>query len=150
MAFRHFLVALDGSGSARAGLALALETARSIHPASPKLTFCYAVDRAALSQEASLTTKVDVEQLVAEDHRRGEVLLMEASAIATGLRIASFLLEGDPPTVIMEAASAVGADLIILGTHGRKNPNGALLGSVSERILRESPISVLTVRVEKQ
>ena len=45
-----------------------------------------------------------------------------------------------------EAAASTGAELIVMGTHGRSGMNRWMLGSVTERILRESPVPLLTVR----
>jgi nucleotide-binding universal stress UspA family protein len=50
---------------------------------------------------------------------------------------------------IVEAAKKVGADLIVMGTHGRSGLAHAFLGSVTERTLRRAPCPVLTVRAEE-
>jgi nucleotide-binding universal stress UspA family protein len=46
---------------------------------------------------------------------------------------------------ILATAREVGADLIVLGTHGRTGVSHALIGSVAERVVRHSPVPVLTV-----
>jgi nucleotide-binding universal stress UspA family protein len=56
---------------------------------------------------------------------------------------------GDPRDVILEAAKGADADLIVMGTHGRRGLAHLLLGSVAEEIVRTAPCPVLTVR-EKQ
>jgi nucleotide-binding universal stress UspA family protein len=52
---------------------------------------------------------------------------------------------GDPVTEILNAALAVGSDVIVMGTHGRSGLQRLLLGSVAERVLRRSTAPVLTV-----
>lgn len=47
---------------------------------------------------------------------------------------------------ILNAIAGSKADLVIMGTHGRRGVTHALLGSVAERIVRLSPVPVLTVR----
>ena len=47
---------------------------------------------------------------------------------------------------IMEAAKATGADLIVMGSHGRKGLEKLVLGSVTQRVLADSMIPVLVVR----
>jgi nucleotide-binding universal stress UspA family protein len=47
---------------------------------------------------------------------------------------------------IVEAAADVGADLIVMGTHGRTGVDRILFGSVAEHVVRTSPVPVLTVR----
>lgn len=49
---------------------------------------------------------------------------------------------------IIEYAEEVGADLIAMGTHGRRGLDRWLLGSVAERVVRTAGIPVLTVRSE--
>jgi len=52
---------------------------------------------------------------------------------------------GDPWQQIVAAAQELGADLVVVGTHGRRGLPRMLLGSVAERVLRLSPVPVLTV-----
>ncbi len=56
------------------------------------------------------------------------------------------LLEAYPADGIRELVEREGADLIVMGTHGRQGWNRLTLGSVAERVLRESTVPVLTVR----
>ncbi len=50
---------------------------------------------------------------------------------------------------ICAAAAAVGADLIVIGTHGRSGLMHTLLGSVAEKVVRKAPCPVLTVRARQ-
>lgn len=52
---------------------------------------------------------------------------------------------GDPQATIVDQALAKKADLIVMGTHGRRGVKRLLLGSVTEAVLREAPCPVLTV-----
>lgn len=52
---------------------------------------------------------------------------------------------GEPWQTILEVAKERGADLIVMGTHGRRGFSRLLLGSVAERIVRLAPIPVLTI-----
>jgi nucleotide-binding universal stress UspA family protein len=56
--------------------------------------------------------------------------------------------EGDPRDAILAAADEVGADLIVMGTHGRRGIRRALLGSVAESVVRHAHVPVLTVHAE--
>ena len=51
---------------------------------------------------------------------------------------------------ILAAAAEVHADLVVIGTHGRRGIAHAVLGSVAEKVVRLSPIPVLTVRGRPQ
>jgi nucleotide-binding universal stress UspA family protein len=55
--------------------------------------------------------------------------------------------EGSPAREIVDYGSNIGCDLVVMGTHGRSGVDRLLLGSVAERVLRRSPVPVLTIRV---
>jgi nucleotide-binding universal stress UspA family protein len=52
---------------------------------------------------------------------------------------------GDPGHVIVDEALALGADLVVMATHGRRGWDRVMLGSVAERVLRSAPCPVFTV-----
>lgn len=56
---------------------------------------------------------------------------------------------GDPRERILAFAEQAGADLIVIGTHGRTGLSHLILGSVAERVVRTSRVPVLTVRFDK-
>ncbi len=56
------------------------------------------------------------------------------------------LLSGIPYIEIINRATALRADLIVIGTHGRTGMKHLLIGSVAERVVRTAPCPVLTVR----
>jgi nucleotide-binding universal stress UspA family protein len=53
---------------------------------------------------------------------------------------------GEPASVILETIEKLGADSVVMATHGRRGIGRLILGSVAERVVRESPCPVLTVR----
>jgi len=73
-------------------------------------------------------------QEIARDHLEGKV---KYQIIARS---------GDPAKTTIAVAQEVGADSIVMATHGRKGAGHFFLGSVAERVVRESPRPVLTVR----
>lgn len=64
----------------------------------------------------------------------------------TNRDVTTAVREGRPADEICGYARAVDADVIVTGTRGRHGENRLLLGSVAERIVRTSPVPVLTVR----
>lgn len=56
------------------------------------------------------------------------------------------VLEGDPTTEILNAATKKNADVIVMGTHGNSGLTRLLVGSVAENVMRKAPCPVLTVR----
>jgi nucleotide-binding universal stress UspA family protein len=61
------------------------------------------------------------------------------------IEITTLLEQGDPREVVLAMAKETEANLIVMGTHGRKGIARALIGSVTESVVRVSPIPVLTV-----
>ena len=56
------------------------------------------------------------------------------------------MITGDPSTAVARLAEAEGADLIVMGTHGRTGFSRLLMGSVAEAVVRRSPCPVLTYK----
>jgi nucleotide-binding universal stress UspA family protein len=56
---------------------------------------------------------------------------------------------GDARDVIENVAKQIGADLVVMGTHGRRGVRRVLLGSVTESVVRSAPCPVLTIRAPK-
>ena len=63
-----------------------------------------------------------------------------------GYRVETAIEEGEPRTTIVDYAERVKADLIVVGSHGRRGLPRLLLGSVSEYVARHAPCSVEIVR----
>ncbi len=80
---------------------------------------------------------------------REEVMaaLREALDAAGGAALEATLTAeaGDPVATIVDQAVMTRADLIVMGTHGRRGFDRFLLGSVAERVLRKAPCPILTV-----
>jgi nucleotide-binding universal stress UspA family protein len=60
--------------------------------------------------------------------------------------VEGFVRHGDAWTEIVDQAAECSADLIVMGTHGHRGVSRLFLGSVAERVVRCSPVPVLTVR----
>jgi len=71
---------------------------------------------------------------IARDHLEGKVKYQILSRT------------GDPARIAIQVLDEVGADSIVMATHGRTGVGHFFLGSVAERVVRESPRPVLTVR----
>jgi nucleotide-binding universal stress UspA family protein len=60
----------------------------------------------------------------------------------------SFVVPGLPYEEIIKKAQEIGADLIVVGTHGRTGLDHVLFGSTAEKVVRKSPVPVMTIRIE--
>jgi len=70
----------------------------------------------------------------------------QAAGVACEIRLAA----SPPVEAILEAAEALPADLIVMGTHGHTGLKHVVLGSTAERIVRLAPCAVLTVKESKK
>lgn len=85
-------------------------------------------------------------QVTSEEARRK---LLEKSSGSYDVSVTPLLVRGiDPDEVIVETASNLGCDLIVMGTHGRRGLSHLFLGSVAERVVRTSPAPVLSLRAD--
>jgi nucleotide-binding universal stress UspA family protein len=84
------------------------------------------------------------------DQERARLEAAAAELVLRGRRDevqTSFLIwEGDPAESIVDAARSERADVIVVGSHGRGALGRALIGSVSDQVVRHAPCPVLVVR----
>jgi len=70
---------------------------------------------------------------------------MVESRAKPGLRLHAMLRTGNPYEETNRAADEIGADLIVIGTHGRRGLARALLGSIAENVIRTATRPVLVI-----
>jgi len=75
--------------------------------------------------------------------------LEQIRPVDPGIAVHHVLLEGDPASEIVRYAADNVIDLIVMGTHGRTGLERLLMGSVAEKVLRESSCSVLVVKLPR-
>jgi len=80
------------------------------------------------------------------DEREAAAQRLVARARDLGVPTAFLVWEGDPGEAIVDAAEAEQADLIVLGTHGRRGLDRSIFGSVSDHVVRHAPCPVVVVR----
>ena len=89
--------------------------------------------------EPIVLTAADRDQLLADTKAFVEAELAPGVAVGTVIR------EGNTTAEILDQASSMNADLLVMGTHGRSGFERLLLGSVAEKVLRKARCPVLTV-----
>lgn len=145
--YQRILVPIDGSPTSKHGVQEAIRMAKLT---GGKLRFLHVVDdtSVALSFSAYAGNTSDwLEKL----HQDGECVLTDARAVAAsaGVEVETVLRDNFALPVhepIVAEADAWRADLIVLGTHGRRGIGRVMLGSSAENVLRRSPVPVLLVR----
>ena len=61
-----------------------------------------------------------------------------------------YVVPGIPYEEIIKKAEEIGADLIVMGTHGRTGFDHVLFGSTAEKVVRKSPVPVMTIRIKEE
>lgn len=145
--FKKILVPVDGSATSTAALTTALSLAREIG-AAVRLVHCLD-EMAFLSGYEYSGTYLDRAR---QDATR---LLSDALEMCRSVGVTADTLLVDRPGLrlgetVTEEAGKCAADLIVVGTHGRRGISRVLLGSGAEQILRMSTVPVLTVRGSNQ
>ncbi|MFB6141738.1 MAG: universal stress protein [Halorientalis sp.] len=139
--YEDVLVPTDGSECARAALEVGIDAATADGAALHVLSV---VDVTSLGMDVRAQAQVDA----LEEHANDTVA--DAVDVATEAGLAS--VSGDVAfgssvyRTILEAVTERDADLVVVGTHGRTSVDRLLLGSVAEKLVRLSPVPVMTVR----
>lgn len=144
--YERILVPTDGSAGVERAIEQAVSLA-SVHGASVHAVFV--VNTASFASLPMETSWEGVSDMLRED---GEEALERVREIAArhDVEVETALIEGTPSKEVVRYATEEGCDLIVMGTHGRGGIDRLLLGSVAERVVRGSPVPVLTVRVREE
>jgi nucleotide-binding universal stress UspA family protein len=145
--YQRILVPVDGSTTSLKGLDEAIRLARLT---GGQLRLLHVVEELVLSTgfEGYAAYSGD---LIAALVQGGRQLLQEAKARAgaAGVTADTMMVETvavRAADIVIEQAQSWGAELIVLGTHGRRGVRRVLLGSDAEQIVRMAPVPVLLVR----
>jgi len=144
--YKRILVAIDGSETSNVGLRHAIQLAKEHHA---QLRLVNVVDEINLNIDAPGELIEFQERLM----KAGTALLQKARKVAAkaALEPETKLLEilsldQKVADVIVEEAKHWRADLVVIGTHGRRGLSRVFLGSVAEGVVRTSTTPVLLIR----
>jgi nucleotide-binding universal stress UspA family protein len=145
--YRKILVPVDGSATSDLGLQEATKLAKLT---GSRMRLLHVVDvlSLAMTGEGMVGAAGDLLNAARES---GRTILRraEASVQAAHLPVDTVLHEntsGRVAEIVAEEAASWGADLVVLGTHGRRGVGRLILGSDAEQVLRLAPVPVLLVR----
>lgn len=144
--YQRILVGVDGSAASERGLAEAVRIARQ---GGAKLRIVHVLGELALM--AGVPEAAYLDAVLAEARRGGEQVVAKARAAAEAAGVApeAEVVEtvGRPiGDVLADEVVQWRADLVVLGTHGRRGLRRMVLGSDAEQVVRTSPVPVLLVR----
>lgn len=145
--YKRILVPVDGSPTSMNGLDKAIRLAKS---SGGQLRILHVVDGIAFSRKHSMFTAT------AEKFREsGKKLIREAMARVKKqiIKAESRMVEnltGRAADTIVKEASKYKADVIVMGTHGRRGFKRLVLGSDAERVVCRAPVPVLLVQPSRR
>lgn len=122
------------SDATRYAVSIARDTGATVHVVHTVEDPPHSADRGFGGFEAEGEVESDAEQTLAKVELPAEVPVVRK------------LLHGAPDAEIVKYAKEVGADLVVLGTHGHTGLMRVLLGSVAESVVRKAHCPVLTVK----
>ena len=149
-AYRRILVPIDGSPTSNRGLTEAIRLAQDQGAA---LRLVHVLDEFIVATGAE--TVVYLNNTVDLLREAGEQILASAKSLVreAGLEAQTVVIEimgGRAADSIVAEAKAWGADLIVLGTHGRRGVGRLVMGSDAEEVVRTARVPVLLVRSDAE
>jgi len=145
---KAILAPIDGSATAGEGLRRAILLAKDLGAA---LSILYVVDDSSLHHSIAMNYAGGfINEVIASLKREGEQILDAARSAAEQeqVKVNTILAENARKPVadtILDQAAKVGADLIVLGTHGRRGISRLVMGSEAELVVRQSSVPVMLV-----
>jgi len=150
--YNRILVATDGSQTSEQAIAHAARLAKDQHA---QLRIVHAIEQSRLAFAAAGPVAVDLEGILDPLRKSGQAALERGRSVAREAGVeAQIALIGEDAIddrvamVLAAEARRWQADLIVLGTHGRRGIHHLLMGSVAEAVARVAPAHVLLVRAE--
>nr|WP_311529303.1 universal stress protein [uncultured Ralstonia sp.] len=145
--YNIIMVAIDGSPTSQRALDEAIRLAAAL---GSKLVIAHVIDNAHVKWDlGSLSTRQITDTLI----RQGHTLVAQALHTAQQAGIQASVVTTDDPLAYIDVATELEklgvqaeAQVMVLGTHGRRGVRRALLGSVAESVARSSSLPVLLVR----
>ncbi len=144
--FKKILIATDGSEHVKKAVIHAIELAKLYEA---ELHAVYVMDiKTDYGPKSYLSTDISTEGLESFLRQEGDAATeyIEELAKKEGLEIKKWIIQGHPAEEILKLAGEQSIDLIVMGTLGKSGIEKFLLGSVADKVIRNSKIPVLTVR----
>lgn len=143
--FKHLLVPIDGSPTSQLAVAKAIGLAKAF---GSEVTAIYVVDPYPFTGVGEGFAYGQGQYLMAAKAAATEALSEARKAMeAAGVNIKTATVESHSAwRGILDAADAGGADLIVIGSHGRSGIEKLVLGSVAQRVVSHTRLPVLLVR----
>ncbi len=139
---------IDFSDASRAAMEVAADLARRFD-ADLVLLHAYPIPGYTFPDGSVVASPRMMQELADQAERHLETWRADAEKLLGAARVTTEKAIGEPAAEIISFAAGSGADLLVLGTHGRTGLEHALMGSIAERVVRRARCPVLTVRPPK-
>jgi nucleotide-binding universal stress UspA family protein len=143
--YKRILVAVDGSNTSRRAFEAALNLASS---EGAELRPFYVVENTPMYFDApGYDPSILRNRLIDQGNDLGAQLTqaMRAKGVAGAVAVGEASSLDDVSVIVLKAATAFNADLLVMGTHGRRGFQRFFLGSVAERCVRQAVLPVLLI-----
>ena len=147
MSIRRIMIPVDYSENSKVALAYGAEFALSF---GASLDIVHVWDRPTYLTDAVMVQRPGeahkpLGELIRENAQHDMTEFLGQIQLPSGLSTSSRLISGEPASALLEELKKGEHDLVILSTHGRTGFAHLILGSIAERLVRMSPVPVLTV-----
>ncbi len=141
---RKILLPIDSSDCSKVAASYALKVAELNNAELHVIHIVDETTASAYAEQKKISRDQAFRQLVKEGKKMVEEVVREAAK--KGLATKSYVRTGVVVEQIVQAAEEFGADLIVMGTHGRTGSSRMIVGSVAEKVIRHAPCPVLVIR----
>jgi len=140
--YRNIVVATDGSENSDRAVSYGIEIAKM---SGATVHAIYVVDTSSFSSIPMDAGWEAMYEILKKEGNKA-VSYVKETGEAAGVEVKEIIEEGHPSNEIIDFAENNNVDLIVMGTHGKSGIDRFLLGSVAEKVVRNSKIPVMVVR----
>ncbi|MFP5042512.1 universal stress protein [Parasediminibacterium sp. JCM 36343] len=148
---KKILIALDDEPSAEK---VALAAVQLVEALQAEVAIASIVEPRVMMTESDMTeigmimhsatnVEAEVEDILKKEF--GQMQHTIAQKLFPGKEVELFIEDGSPYEAILKVAEHWGADLIVMGSHGRTGLAHLLMGSIADKVIRHSPIPILVI-----
>ncbi len=143
MEFHKILIAIDKSDSAEKVAQQGLQLAKQF---GSEIALVSIVD-SNLNDDDDEATPKEIEAMLDYNFNASQNRIIDK--VFKGFKVLTFVEKGKPAAIILKIAEKWNADVIVMGTHGRKGLSHLLMGSVAEEVIRNSTRTCVVIPISE-
>lgn len=146
MTFKKVLIAIDEDPIAAHAADVGMDLAQSLRA---EVGLVYAIDTSSTYVPEEGMAADELAPALAAERDGTRLMAGFRARLPAGTEAVQFTPQGQPGPEIVKVANEWKADLIVIGSHGRRGITRALVGSVAEAVMRHAPCPVVVVRAKE-